>query len=162
MGRLALEKIGLETAGHCSCQQCLSGPGWAIQKYTLGRLDAHSEEELWILQGKLDDLAQLADLVVETADTAKADLTRVFQGHVVYKRIHFSWQCPHNGESGHVERDSHLSLSAQSVDGTCYTTHALFQLGLLQARPAADNISWPRRCLDDDCIGQHASFEARK
>ncbi|KAI3480031.1 hypothetical protein L1887_57807 [Cichorium endivia] len=50
---------------------------------TLGRLDAHAHKELRIEQGQLDHLAQLADLVRQSADAGKARRARILHAHVL-------------------------------------------------------------------------------
>lgn len=79
LGRHTLEEVCLQTACDSSGKKSLSGSGRAVQQNTLGRLDAYSEEEFGVLQGQLDDLTQLSDLLVQATNTSEVDLARVFE-----------------------------------------------------------------------------------
>ena len=73
-------------------EQRLAGAGRAVEQHALGRLDADAQEELRILQRQLNDLAQLADLVAETADARERDVARILHRHVVHERIDLARQ----------------------------------------------------------------------
>jgi hypothetical protein len=81
--RRTFQKVGFDRASHCSGKQCLTSTRRTIEQNTFRRLDSHAEEELRVLQWQFNDLPKLSDLVVETTDSGKVHLTRVFQGHVV-------------------------------------------------------------------------------
>jgi hypothetical protein len=68
---LTLEEVGLETTCYGSCEQRLSSAGRSVEQNTLRRLDTHTQEQLGVLQRKLDDLAQFSDLVVQSTNTAE-------------------------------------------------------------------------------------------
>lgn len=122
---LTLKEVGLQATGDCSGKQRLTSTRRTIKQNTLWRLDAYSEEKLGIFEGKLNDLSQFSDLVVQTTNSAKRNLTGVLQRHVVHERIHLAGQHAHDCQSGHVE---------------CYSC-ALLQLRLVNLVAAANDIA---------------------
>jgi len=135
VNRRTLEEIRLEAARDGSCEQGLSGAGRSVQQDTLGRLDAHPQEELGVLEGKLDDLSQLSNLVVQAADAAEADLTGIFEGHIVDERVDFPGKHAHDGQRRHIERNP----------------RALLELRLVNLGSTSDDVARTRRGFYDDC-----------
>ena len=135
--RHALEEIRLQPGRHRARQQRLPRPRRPVQQDALGRLDADPQEQLRVLERQLDDLPQLPDLIVQTPDAPEGDLARVLERHVVYQRVDFAGEHPHDGEGGHVERDA----------------DALLQFRLLDFVPAADDVAGSAGGFDDDCLG---------
>ena len=131
-----LEEAAVELTGDRTCQQRLAGAGRSVEQTSLGRCDADTQEELGIEQRKLDDLAQLADLLLETSDFGVAHVARILVRHVVDERIDLAWQIAHNSERGHVECDTRAGL----------------QLCLVQLATAADYVTRSIRCLYDNCF----------
>ena len=91
-------------------------------------------EQLGVLQGEFDDLSKFPDLVTKSTNSRKADLPGVFERHVINERVDFPGEHAHNGQGGHVERD----------------TGSLLELSLVDLGPAADDISRSGRSLDND------------
>ena len=95
---------------------------------------AHAQEQLGVDERELDDLADLADLLLQAADLAVGDLARVLVRHVVHERVDFARQVAHDRERGHVEGDARARL----------------QLALVQLAAAADYVAGAVRRFHDD------------
>ena len=100
---LTLQKVGLQTTRHSSRQECLPRPGRTIKKHALGRLYPDALEELWVLERQLYHFPQFPDLVIQAANACEADLSWVFERHVVDKWINFPGKHTHYCEGCHVE-----------------------------------------------------------
>ncbi len=73
----------LEEEAPCRC--CRRPPP---ASRTLGRLDAHAQEELWVHERQLDGLSELADLLAEPADGRVVHLAGVLLHHVEHHWVH--------------------------------------------------------------------------
>ncbi len=61
---------------------------WSVQQHSLGRLDAHPQEQLGVHEGQLDGLPQLTDLLLEAADLRVVHLSGVLGEHVEHHGVH--------------------------------------------------------------------------
>lgn len=55
---------------------------------SLGRLDAHSQEDFGVHEGQLDGLAQVPDLIAQAPDGGVVDRACCLVQHVVHHRVH--------------------------------------------------------------------------
>lgn len=113
---LTFQKVCFQTRRNSSGQQRLACARGAVEQYALRRLDTDSEEKLGVLERKFDDFSQFSDLVIQASDTAKADLSRVLQGHVVHKGIDLAGKHSHNRKRRHIERNTRALLKFGFVD----------------------------------------------
>jgi hypothetical protein len=79
-----------------------SQPSCPREARTAQVLKTH-RKQLWVEQRELNDLAQLANLLPETADTGKRRSSWVLERHAVDKRVDLPRQDAHDRQGRHVE-----------------------------------------------------------
>mmetsp|Transcript_14257 Transcript_14257/g.38666 ORF Transcript_14257/g.38666 Transcript_14257/m.38666 type:complete len:215 (+) Transcript_14257:983-1627(+) len=74
--------------GHGACKQCLACPRWAVQKDTLWLCYAQAFKKLWVLEGQLNHLFDLLDLLISSSNHVIGGVRHVLHLHEADQGVH--------------------------------------------------------------------------
>ena len=80
-------KRALGVMGDGASEQRLAGAGRSVEEHALGLRDAERLEQLGMLDGQLDDLLDLLDLLVQTADHLVRRVGHLLDHHQAHERV---------------------------------------------------------------------------
>ena len=81
------DELAVRVVRDSTCEEGLTRTRWAVQKDTLRLGDTERLEKLWVLDGELDDLLDLLNLFVETANHLVRAVWNFLDHHKGHERV---------------------------------------------------------------------------